>query len=727
MGTCTCRQPAPLDQSKLSDISVVLGNSNTEDVKDNHSTTSYPSQRELKTANSGGVVFIVNNPNQSGSEMMMGFGQQASEIVGSNALHNADILSLRSTMSLVSSAKDPDKSMFKQFISNVVHRELAHNRKNSLPVNQGGLKLERKTTFKTPLMEKNFPILELSEENTSTSMVVENTHLEGGVKENLRNYILKANWTHSVSMNNEKEKYKGNTNGQPNSVGTSSREETSKIRILPSFNDYYKQVEKRLFLWKFEIHFVLKLSQHFGLTMEEAEDWKNSYYSFLVLMGFMSQMIPQIIKTPPLEIPYAIVQTWRLHITFSWSYRSLCNLILGGETLLFNFQPAKYSLGKGSQADDYYLLKNVMYHLLFKAKVFEARFSMTYESFLNVWEDFEATKAKTRLNYCFVSTNQNKNKKFYKAITSDERDLLAKVKSSSETDHLRTVTRELLGLPELDWNRWYTRVTMPTMASRIVKSKLHKDKDKDEKLKKLVHQIDSLPYAGDFITLLLCEQGIGANEAASWMLEYSKFLFLGLANEDPKVVIYPSEIVAQVWYLHMQHVLAYDQWLAKERPFYSTIPTGNPEDTEKFTNHYKMTLKKYTEYFGNPPEHIWPLSIKRFNDQVVWKNLYYFHYVKLLIVREPTEGFNSLDAEKLYHFEAADLQDDNYNNNKSNNKKDNYDVSASDWNIKNIDMAKLGVKFIGANPNKKVRKAWEGNITYAYEDIVKDSVFKLFT
>lgn len=116
----------------------------------------------------------------------------------------------------------------------------------------------------------------------------------------------------------------------------------------------------------------------------------------------------------------------------------------------------------------------------------------------------------------------------------------------------------------------------------------------------------------DFTARLAREQGWTRDEARSAVDEYRKFCFLAMTVGR---CMTPSEIVDQVWHLHLTYTRDYwdvfcPQVLGSDLHHEPT--RGNTGETAQFRECYADTLASYHAHFGAPPERYWPGTLERF-------------------------------------------------------------------------------------------------------------------
>jgi len=116
----------------------------------------------------------------------------------------------------------------------------------------------------------------------------------------------------------------------------------------------------------------------------------------------------------------------------------------------------------------------------------------------------------------------------------------------------------------------------------------------------------------DFTSRLAREQGWTRDEARAAVDEYRKFCFLAMAVGR---CMTPSEIVDQVWHLHLTYTRDYWNVFCPQvlRSDLHHEPTrGNAGETAQFRECYADTLAAYHAHFGAPAERFWPGTLERF-------------------------------------------------------------------------------------------------------------------
>ncbi len=102
--------------------------------------------------------------------------------------------------------------------------------------------------------------------------------------------------------------------------------------------------------------------------------------------------------------------------------------------------------------------------------------------------------------------------------------------------------------------------------------------------------------------------------------EYRKFAFLMAAAGHMAVT---SDQVDQAWHQHLQYTRSWSNFCRNVmRQSIDHDPTrGGNAETERFRDLYEQTLESYREFFGEPPEDIWPGSAVRFGRDLHYRRV----------------------------------------------------------------------------------------------------------
>ena len=114
---------------------------------------------------------------------------------------------------------------------------------------------------------------------------------------------------------------------------------------------------------------------------------------------------------------------------------------------------------------------------------------------------------------------------------------------------------------------------------------------------------DELPFSAR----LARENGWSPEKTSLAIEEYRRFLYLVCVSPSP---VTPSEVVDQVWHLHLLYTRSY--WLmlcgvVLGRQIHHEPTRGGAREREKFHRQYHDTLELYrAEYGSEPPARAWP-------------------------------------------------------------------------------------------------------------------------
>jgi hypothetical protein len=102
-------------------------------------------------------------------------------------------------------------------------------------------------------------------------------------------------------------------------------------------------------------------------------------------------------------------------------------------------------------------------------------------------------------------------------------------------------------------------------------------------------------------------KGYGPERLDLLETEYRKFLALQLAYPGQDIV--PCMIVDEIWHQHILDTIAYradcDAIFGRFLDHFPYFGMRGPEDAEALADAYSMTLDRYVESFGTPPEGTW--------------------------------------------------------------------------------------------------------------------------
>lgn len=131
-----------------------------------------------------------------------------------------------------------------------------------------------------------------------------------------------------------------------------------------------------------------------------------------------------------------------------------------------------------------------------------------------------------------------------------------------------------------------------------------------QKLKK--HTITPPNYTLTFEARLAREQAWSLDRSLAVVEEYRKFLFLLLTCSHP---VTPSEDVDAAWHLHLLYTRSYYEDLCQQIAgfvIHHQPTAGGSAEGSKFREWYQQTINSYREFFGEPPNDIWPDPDERF-------------------------------------------------------------------------------------------------------------------
>ncbi|MEP6483963.1 MAG: TIGR04222 domain-containing membrane protein [Rudaea sp.] len=126
------------------------------------------------------------------------------------------------------------------------------------------------------------------------------------------------------------------------------------------------------------------------------------------------------------------------------------------------------------------------------------------------------------------------------------------------------------------------------------------------------HPFASPDDSADFTSKLARQQGWTRGQVDAAIDEYRKFCFLAVVAGTQMV---PSEVVDHVWHLHLTYTR--DYWnvfcpSVLECELHHEPSRGRPADANRLRENYAQTLATYADYFGSPPDDLWPGTAERF-------------------------------------------------------------------------------------------------------------------
>jgi hypothetical protein len=117
-----------------------------------------------------------------------------------------------------------------------------------------------------------------------------------------------------------------------------------------------------------------------------------------------------------------------------------------------------------------------------------------------------------------------------------------------------------------------------------------------------------------FTDRLARENGWSKAFAAGAIEEYKRFVYLAAISERH---VTPSDIVDQVWHLHLTFTRSYWGDLCAGvlgKPLHHNPTTGGPAERARYRTQYAQTLVLYRHEFGlDAPSAFWPNAEKRFS------------------------------------------------------------------------------------------------------------------
>ncbi|RMF45296.1 MAG: TIGR04222 domain-containing membrane protein [Planctomycetota bacterium] len=142
-----------------------------------------------------------------------------------------------------------------------------------------------------------------------------------------------------------------------------------------------------------------------------------------------------------------------------------------------------------------------------------------------------------------------------------------------------------------------------------------------------------------FSARLAQENGWSLAFARRVIREYKRFLFLTVAADH---VVCPSDAVDQAWHLHLTYTRSYWDSLCKDilgTPLHHEATRGGQLEQQRHRELYQQTLQSYEEFFGTPPDDIWPPVDQRFGDSLRWQRVNLSRY---WLIPRPTRFFPRL-------------------------------------------------------------------------------------
>ena len=339
--------------------------------------------------------------------------------------------------------------------------------------------------------------------------------------------------------------------------------------LISDFGMFYTQMKSLMSSVKFSfddadavLKFTGKLSNCYEISEDRAQIWVDCYVDYMIFLTYLNIKDPRTTQTLNGVAPYAIVQTWRIHILYSVNYKLFSFLLSGGRVPLFSFVPNKYT---SNEPIDCEILKNKyngirkqLGAVLYGAENKVGKSKNECISSGEVWEDFEKTFFKTELSYCFI--NDINTAQFYDMLKRNKDQMIVDSRSISNIAKIRDAVRINLNLDSLDLA---DRCPVPSIMMALSPLLLQ-----NPSALTFAVSIDNILFTPTFVKILSAEQLINVEEAMLHILEYKKFLFMIFMYSTPVLMMSPSEIVDQVWHLHLQYTLDYDGSVNKIKPTY---------------------------------------------------------------------------------------------------------------------------------------------------------------
>ncbi len=116
----------------------------------------------------------------------------------------------------------------------------------------------------------------------------------------------------------------------------------------------------------------------------------------------------------------------------------------------------------------------------------------------------------------------------------------------------------------------------------------------------------------NFTHRLARDHGWSLEDARAAVDAYRRFCFLAMVSPMP---VTPSEIVDEVWHQHL--IYSRDYWVVwcgetLQAPLHHDPTPGGPEAQMTYRAQYADTLALHEQFFGAPPEALWPATHLRF-------------------------------------------------------------------------------------------------------------------
>ena len=132
--------------------------------------------------------------------------------------------------------------------------------------------------------------------------------------------------------------------------------------LISDFTIIYTHIKAQLSSTKFSfddadavLKFTGKLSYCYEISEHRAQIWVDCYVDYMIFLTYLNMRNRTAILKLNGIAPYAIIQTWRIHILYSINYKLFSTILSGGKIPFFPFVPSKYI---PNEPIDYESLKN---------------------------------------------------------------------------------------------------------------------------------------------------------------------------------------------------------------------------------------------------------------------------------------------------------------------------------------------------------------------------------
>lgn len=126
----------------------------------------------------------------------------------------------------------------------------------------------------------------------------------------------------------------------------------------------------------------------------------------------------------------------------------------------------------------------------------------------------------------------------------------------------------------------------------------------------------AMPFAGR----LAKDNGWSMLYARRVIEEYRRFAFLMVAAGHMAV---PSDQVDQAWHQHLIYTRSWADFCTNSlrTPLHHEPTRGGQAEQDRFIALYQQTLQSYHNFFGHPPEDIWPKAEVRFGNDLYYSRV----------------------------------------------------------------------------------------------------------